>query len=240
MQKQKKEELQAFTVLKQRQTRLIACSKKILNAGTDVAEASYRFFMINMIIKMTTSIHIDSDKEDKTVAKYDQIDFKALDSESNLAFEEEWEEQIAGEVLTELEEALKTDNYKAMKEQQSRYCSNVQGKIESIEKIKREVESKYSSVHIPPEAAREQVVYMTELIVKFAVALNTFQEAINSMYEEGFDLTRVILLSMNHPAYKLVAEAFKLLCDALLDAVKWVEDKMKSADRALKSACSLQ
>lgn len=243
IQKQKVQEIKTLTIIKERQIKLIACSKKILKAGANVAEASYRYVMAIWIIEMKKIEESCTTCEDKYAVEPAVNDNELgaiIDSKENIAFEKEWEKRIADEVLTELEEAIQTDNYEAMKTQQSKYSTDAQGEIASIEKIKKDVESSYSKVCIPSRATHQQVIFLNGIIVKFAVGLNSFQEAINSMYEEGFDLTKVILLSLDHPAYEKIVKLLKIIIDSIAKAAKWLENAMKSADNALKRACSLQ
>ena len=129
VQKQKMKEIETLTILKQRQIRLIACSKQILNAGANVAATSLRYLYAIMMVNDTEERHetqaitYDSPAQGKTVTEVVDVgNIRIVDHENIRAFEREWEKQIADEVLTELEEALETENYNAMERQQTKYA----------------------------------------------------------------------------------------------------------------------
>ena len=117
---------------------------------------------------------------------------------------------------------MSTDNYDAMKEQQARYAlgpAEFGEMMALITGLKRNVESTYSEICIPPEAKAENVAYLTEIIVRFAISLNSFLEAIRCAHEEGFDLSAIIMLPLNHCVYVLLFKMFNTLMDALQRAV---------------------
>ena len=102
---------------------------------------------------------------------------------------------------------MSTDNYDAMKEQQAKYALGLVDfgeMMASITGLKRNVESTYSEICILPEAKAENVAYLIEIIVRFVIGLNSFHEAIHCAHEEGFDLSEMILLSLNHPVYVML------------------------------------
>ena len=239
IQKLKLKEIETFTIVKQRQIRLIACSKQILNAGAKVAETSLRYLYAIMMVNDTEDRHekqaitYDSPAQGKAVTEVVDVgSVRIVDHENITAFETEWEEQIAGEVLTELEEALETENYDAMERQQTKYAlcpsnqNSVDRMLESIKDFKKSVESTYSRVCIPPEAKQENVEYLIEVIVRFAVALNSFHDTICSTYREKFDLSNMILLSLQHPVYQALYKMLNALIDALQKAARWIHNKI--------------
>ena len=65
VQKQKVKEMEARTIIRQRQIKLIACSKKILNAGANVAETSLRYLYALMMI------HDTKDRREEDAISYD-------------------------------------------------------------------------------------------------------------------------------------------------------------------------
>ena len=242
VQKQKVKEIDTYRMIKQRQIKLITCSKKVLNAGANVAETSLRYLYALLMINNTEDRHeeqaitYDSPSQGKTVTEVvDVFSIRNVDHEKIVACEKEWEKQTADEVLTELEEALNTDNYNAMKEQQTRYSlvsSEVhqfqfQKMIKSMEDFKKIVESTYSKICIPPKAKQENVEYLVEIIVRFAIALNSFLEAICSSYEEGFDLSLLMLLSIKHPVYIVLGKLLKVVMDMLEKAGQWIQRKCR-------------
>ena len=239
VQKQKMKEIETLTILKQRQIRLIACSKQILNAGTNVAATSLRYLYAIMMVNDTEERHetqaitYDSPAQGKTGTEVVDIgNIRIVDHENIRAFEREWEKQIADEVLTELEEALETENYNAMERQQTKYAlypseqniTSVDKTLASIKDFKTSVESTYSRVCIPPEAKQENVEYLIEIIVRFAVALNSFHDAICSTYGENFDLSSMILLFLKHPVYVALYKMLNALIDALQKAARWIHN----------------
>ena len=238
-QKLKVKEIEAFTIVKQRQIRLIACSKQILSAGAKVAETSLRYLYAIMMVSDTEDRHkkqaitYDSPVQGNTVTEVVDVgSIRIVDHENITAYEREWEEQIAGEVLTELQEALETENYNAMERQQTKYAlypsnqNSVDRMLESIKDLKKCVESTYSRVCIPPEAKQENVEYLIEVIVRFAVALNSFHDTICSTYREKFDLSYMILLSLRHPVYQALYEMLNALIDALQKAARWIHNAL--------------
>ena len=124
---------------------------------------------------------------------------------------------------------MSTDNYDAMKEQQARYALGSDDFVEmmaSIADLKRNVESMYSEMCIPPEAKVENVAYVTEIIVRFAFSLNSFHEAIRCAHKKGFDLSAMIMLSSNHSVYVVQFKMLSTLVDALQRAARWIHNKM--------------
>ena len=237
VQKQKVKEIEAFTIIKQRQFRLIACSKKVLIAGAYVAETSLCYLYALMMINDTedrreeTTITYDSPTQGKTVTEVVNVgSIRIVDHENIVAYEKEWEKQMADEALTVLEEALNTNNYDVMKEQQTRYTlvpsevPHFHNMMASIENLKKDVESTYSRICIPPQAKQENVEYLVEIIVRFAVGLNSFLEAIRSTYEEGFDLSAMMLLSLKHPVYVVLGKMLNAVIDALQKALRWIQN----------------
>ena len=123
----KVKETHKLTIIKQRQIRLINCCKKLLGAGAKVAETSLRYFYAILMIHDKEDRHeekaITYTTQGKTVTEVVDVgSVRIVDHEKFTAYEEQWEKQIEDEVLKELEEALKTDNYAAMEKQQSRYA----------------------------------------------------------------------------------------------------------------------
>ena len=57
VQKQKMKEIETLTIMKQRQIRLITCSKQILNAGANVAATSLRYLYAIMMVNDTEERH---------------------------------------------------------------------------------------------------------------------------------------------------------------------------------------
>ena len=105
-----------------------------------------------------------------------------------------------------------------MKEQQARYAlgSAEFGEMMAlITGLKRNMELTHSEICIPPEAKAENVGYLTEIIVRFAIGLNSFHEAIRCAHEEGFDLSAMIMLPLNHRVYVVLFEMLNTLVDAL-------------------------
>lgn len=237
LQKQKVKEIETITIIKQRQIRLIACSKKILDAGANVAESSLRYLYAIIMVHDTEdrrdeqAITYESRTQGRTVTEVVDVgSVRIVDHENIATLEKEWEKQTADKVLTELEEALKTDNYDAMEKQQSKYAlassdpNSVDAMLASIKDLKKNVESTYSRICVPPEAKQENVDYLIEVIVRFAIALNSFHEAICSMYEEKFDLSNMILLSLEHPVYVQLFKMLNSLIDALQRAAQWLHN----------------
>ena len=239
VQKQKMKEIETLTIMKQRQIRLIACSKQILNTGANVAATSLRCLYAIMMVNDTEERHetqaitYDSPAQGKMVTEVVDVgSIRIVDHENIRAFEREWEKQIADEVLTELEEALETENYNAMERQQTKYAlypseqnsTSVDKTLASIKDFKTSVESTYSRVCIPPEAKQENVEYLIEIIVRFAVALNSFHDVICSSYGENFDLSSMILLSLKHPVYVALYKMLKALIDALQKAARLIHN----------------
>ena len=179
------------------------------------------------------AITYDSPVQGNTVTEVVDVgSIRIVDHENITAYEREWEEQIAGEVLTELQEALETENYNAMERQQTKYAlypsdqNSVDRMLESVKDLKKSVESTYSRVCIPPEAKQENVECLIEVIVWFAVALNSFHDTICSTYREKFDLSNMILLSLRHPVYQGLYEMLNALIDALEKAARWIHNAL--------------
>ena len=150
---------------------------------------------------------------------------KIIPQEQLVEFQKEWEQQIVDErLLSELEEALEKDNYNAMTKQQLQYAQDSSDKVGegkdseyidgelSVESLIHEVELTYSEISFPDDAAKEDRELVIESVVKFAVALNSFREAISSTHNEGFDLTNMILISLKHPAIVTATDLFAKAC----------------------------
>ena len=215
--------------IKQRQIKLIACAKAILDAGRDLAEALTCYY--NTLTIMSTkhkqkasATADDSSAQGETVTEevVDDTSTKIIPQEQLVQFQKEWEQHIANEqLLSELEEALEKDNYNAMTKQQSWYTRDSSDEVKdsehidgepSVKSLIQEVESTYAEISFPDGTAKEEIEHVIESIVKFAVALNSFREAISSMHEEGFDLTNVILMSLKHPAILTATDLFIKAC----------------------------
>jgi len=95
-----------FTIIKQRQIRLIACSKKILNAGAAVAEASLHYMHTILMVQIDTkedeheetaiTYNDDSPTKDEAVGGVaDASSIRILDQENIVAAEKEWEKETA-------------------------------------------------------------------------------------------------------------------------------------------------
>jgi len=56
--------------------------------------------------------------------------------------------------------------------------------------------------------------------VRFAVALNSFHEAVSSACDEGFDLTRMIDLALNHTVYIILDKLLQSFVDGIRKTVK--------------------
>ena len=218
--------------LKKRQIKLIVCTKAILNAGRDLAEVLTCYYNTLTIMgtkhkqeQSATTNDFSTQGQAVTEEVVSDTSIKIISQEQLVEFQKEWEQHIANErLLSELEEALEKENYNAMTKQQLRYTQVSSDKVgegkdsehidgePSVEYLIQEVESAYSEISFPDDAAKEDIESMIESVVKFAVALNSFHEAISSTHDEGFDLTNMILISLKHPAILTATDLFAKAC----------------------------
>jgi len=125
------------------------------------------------------------------------------------AFEKQFYKMIIDEGIKELENTLEKKNYNAMIKQQSEYAlvsSDTQSNLVSshINMLVQEMGKTFLRLAIPPTATQEEIESIIEINTEFAVTLNCYVEKIHSAHEEGFDLSNVIYLTMNHPAFEKI------------------------------------
>ena len=134
---------------------------------------------------------------------------KIIDDDQSEAFERQFYKMIIDEGIKDLENALETENYDAMRKQQSAYTlvsSDVQNNLIShLDIYVQEIGENFSNIAIPPTATQEETESIIEINVKFATILNSYLEAIHSAHDEGFDLSNIIMLTLKHPAIKKFA-----------------------------------
>jgi len=241
LQKQKVKEYEEKSLIRSRQVRLIACSKKIISTGADLAKTSLRYLYALIMLHDTEeeenpkAIHDTSESDDKctTVARHDSHSIRIIDSNEIVAAEKEWEKTVADEVIAELEDALRADSINAMSDQQSKYALELihehsyQKLLKIIQQWKFDIENCYSTICIPENAKPENVAYLIEVIVRFAVALTLFYEAAKSSMEEGFDLSEMMLLSWKHPVYVFLWKMLNSLMEALRKVAQWISNACK-------------
>lgn len=202
---------------KQKQITLIKCTKGVINSGERLAEAITSYYNTSV----THPYHGLSLSANKNT----------IDAQQLTKFQEEWEKHITDEsLLSELEEALEKENYNAMTKLQLQYtrASDTDGEdtdgLVSVELLIQKVESTYSEIFLPEDTLEknpEELKPIIESTVNFAVALNSFHEAIRSTHDEGFDLTNVILISLKHPA---IIKATDLWGEAYVKLIEATED----------------
>ena len=233
---------------KEKQIRLIECSKRIIDSGITVTEAFSQYYImvhfinvcedqslihsIDSIPNVSYNFNLDSDTDsDSSSPQSGKVDHKNnvereesvlitmlhstiksqnIDSEEILAYEKEWKAKVAGELFIELEEALRAGNTEVMEQQQFKYALNSDNKDKIYELVKlieyniTKIESIYPKLHILEGRRPENVQYLTNTTVNLTIGLDLFCEATHLMFNEGFDLSEMIQLSLSHPMCQLL------------------------------------